>query len=496
MKEKIKKYKPQITIFFVEAVCMILELCSSYLLYPYFGNSNSIWIAIITVILLSNCLGNLLGGRICTKARETRKNYSGTIFFLIAAGISLILGLNEAVIYFVQKLPLSNNVGAFLCSLILFLPCEMLLGTIPPQIMYHESEKKDYNAKKTGLIYALSTMGGLFGTAFGGFVLIPHIGCKYIIILCIAVILVFAFIYEPKFWKKTKNVVCLIVSIGVVFTMATYKQSSNWLNEDYGNIKVDSQYNRIIVQNGYNGKDKVRDMLMASGYESSTYLEKDKRNDLIFEYFKTLDSNVYKDKTITSNNSLMIGGAAYQFPKYLISHYKDKKIDVVEIDETVTELAKKYFFLQDCIDEFDPKGERLKLYNADGRIFLNDAPKYDVILNDAFSGNSPIATLSTTEFIKTVKSKLNKDGIYAINVISSMEGDSKRFLCSECNTLSQQFKNVYIIPASKTNDNGLLNFLVIATDSELQFKDAVNIDYSDGLILTDDYCPVEYLSRK
>ena len=77
-----------------------------------------------------------------------------------------------------------------------------------------------------------------------------------------------------------------------------------------------------------------------------------------------------------------------------------------------------------------------------------------------------------------------------------MEGDGKRFLCSESNTLSQQFKNVYIIPASKTNENGLLNFLVIATDNELQFKDAVNIDYSDGLILTDDYCPVEYLSRK
>lgn len=487
-----------ITIFFVEAVCMILELCSSYILYPYFGNSNAIWTAIITVILLSNCLGNLLGGKICDKAKETGENYSGTVFFLITAGISLILGLNELIIYLIQKLPVSNSVGAFICSLILFLPCELLLGTIPPQIMYHESEKAGYTAKKTGLVYALSTMGGLFGTVLGGFVLIPHIGCKYIMIVCMSITLIFAIIYEPKFWKKTKNVVCFILALAVTLVTFTYKSDMNGLNQDYGNIKIDSKYNRIIIQNGYLEDEKVRDMIMASGYESSTYLDKDKRNELVFDYLKTLDYSIYQNKTIKSDSSMMIGGAAYQFPKYLISHYTDKKIDVVEIDEVVTELAKKHFFLQDCIDEFDPKENRIGLYNADGRVFLNESSiKYDIIINDAFSGNSPIATLSTKEFIQTVKGHLNNKGIYAMNIISTVEGDSQRFLCSECNTLSEYFKNIYIIKcvANKKN-NETQNFIVIATDGNYNFSNEVSIDYSNGVILTDDFCPVEYLNQK
>lgn len=497
--KKIRNYDNfnRIVIFVVEAVCMILELCSSYLLYPYFGNSNTIWTAIITVILLSNCMGNLLGGKIHEKAQRNQTNYTSLIFFCIALCISLILGLNESVIYLVREfLPFSNNVNAFICSFALFMPCELLLGTIPPQIMYHESEKDGYNASKTGIVYALSTMGGLFGTVLSGFVLIPLMGCKNIIIICVAVTLVLAIIFDTRFWKKTKSVICLLISVGISFAMLTYKEPFDWEKEDYGNLKVDSQYNRIIVQNDFIDNDKVRKMLMASGYESATYLEPGKRNELIFDYLKKLDETVYQNENIKSNTSLMIGGAAYQYPKYLLSHYASKKMDVVEIDEVVTKLAKEYFFLQDCIDKYDPNGERLKLINNDGRVFLEKAGKYDVIFNDAFAGDSPVTTLCTKEFIQTVKSKLNSGGVYAMNIISTRTGDDERFLCAECNTLSQVFVNVYILPCEEVNPQARQNFIVIATDKKLDFPNELNIDFSKGLVLTDDYSPVEYLYRK
>lgn len=485
--------KSRLTIFFVEAICMILELCSSYLLYPYFGNSNAIWISIITVILLSNCLGNILGGYLCNKSN---KNYTGTIFFLTSAFITFILGFNEVVVSIIQKLPFENNINTLICSLVLFLPAELLLGTIPPQVMYKETTEDNYNAEKTGLVYALSTMGGLFGTVFGGFILVPYIGCKYIIIICAIMVLIFAFVYEHKFYKKTTCVISLITIIGIIFSSIAYKEE-NWLNKDFSSYKVDSQYNRIIIRNRIENGEKIRDMIMASGYESATYLDEDKRNELIFEYLKDLNITFYENELINSDKSLMIGGAAYQFPKYLLSHYHNKSIDVIELDKTVTELAKKYFFLQDCIDEFDPELKRLGLYNDDGREFLKKSNnKYNLIINDAFSGKSPIATLSSVEFMKIVKSRLESDGIYIMNIISTKSGNSKRFLLSEAKTLSTIFKNVYIIDCRPDlEDEKERNLILIGTDNTYDFKDTVNLDFSQGIVLTDDYCPVDYLTN-
>ena len=49
----IKKYRFEVIIFLVEAVCMILELVASRVLSPYFGNSNIVWTSVIAIILLS-----------------------------------------------------------------------------------------------------------------------------------------------------------------------------------------------------------------------------------------------------------------------------------------------------------------------------------------------------------------------------------------------------------------------------------------------------------
>ena len=88
-------------------------------------------------------------------------------------------------------------------------------------------------------------------------------------------------------------------------------------------------------------------------------------------------------KFLDVKNSAMIGGAAYQYPKYYISHFLDKKMDVIEIDPVSTKIAREYFYLDDLIAEYGDT--RLGLYNEDGRVFLSRCEqKYDAILNDAF----------------------------------------------------------------------------------------------------------------
>ncbi|MBQ5944856.1 hypothetical protein IJL65_00125 [bacterium] len=86
-------------------------------------------------------------------------------------------------------------------------------------------------------------------------------------------------------------------------------------------------------------------------------------------------------------------------------------MDVVEIDSKITEIARKYFYLDKLIKDFNlEKNQRLTLMNEDGRTYLNNNDKhYDAILNDAFSGDNPAKTLTTLENIKNIKKSLTKN---------------------------------------------------------------------------------------
>lgn len=60
-----KKYRIEIILFVVEAVCMILELVASRILSPYFGSSNLVWTSVIGIILASRKYRELFGWYCC-----------------------------------------------------------------------------------------------------------------------------------------------------------------------------------------------------------------------------------------------------------------------------------------------------------------------------------------------------------------------------------------------------------------------------------------------
>ena len=88
MLEKIRNQKYKVFIFIVEAICMILELCASRVLSPYFGNSNIVWTSVIGIILLSSSIGNYIGGKIADK--QGLKNNLKTILLFSAFFVFVI----------------------------------------------------------------------------------------------------------------------------------------------------------------------------------------------------------------------------------------------------------------------------------------------------------------------------------------------------------------------------------------------------------------------
>lgn len=473
----------KLTIFFTEVICMVLEICASYLFSPYFGSSNAVWTGIIGVILLSNSIGNYIGGRL---AQNKEKDYLAFVL-LLASVFTFALGVLNDIVCLLTLTSISNNtLSSLAASFILLLPAEVCLGTIPPQIMTRTTDKSN---KSIGLIYMLSTIGGLAGTFIGGFILVPRIGVNIIVVICGIILFIFGF--TVKFDKKAVIATIAAICLACMDLFMMISSNNNVFVLDGMSI-YDSEYNRIMIgETEFDDGRNIRFMEMAQGFESATYTDEDMRYEMVFDYIKSFDDALnIGDAHRTS--TLMIGGAAYQYPKYVISHYPDVSMDVVEIDAKVTELAKEYFYLQDCIDEYDPSGERLGLITEDAKVYIKDCDKkYDVIYNDAFSGTVPVRTLTTLESVKEFKSLLNEDGIYVINILGDIDKDNAAFLKAECNTLAQAFMYVYVVECDRQSE-GLLNYRVIATDTSLP-TDSIEFDYSDGVILTDNYCPIDSL---
>ena len=267
-------------------------------------------------------------------------------------------------------------------------------------------------------------------------------------------------------------------------------------------MDIDTEYSRIWIYNTEQ-KDtgrKVKIFGINNDNHSAMFLDGD---ELVNEYSKYYHlANHFNPEFKTA---LMIGGAGYSYPKDYLKQYPQAFMDVVEIDPKVTELAKKYFKLEN--------NERLKIYHEDARVFLNKTEnKYDVIFGDAFGSRYSIPyQLTTLETVKRKYDILNDNGLVILNIISSISGDKGKFLRAEYATYKKIFPQVYIFPVNYENDGEKVqNIILVALKSDkqifLESQDSILNGYLQHLwkkdiiidmpILTDDYAPVDYYINK
>jgi spermidine synthase len=131
---------------------------------------------------------------------------------------------------------------------------------------------------------------------------------------------------------------------------------------------------------------------------------------LYFEYCKvSLVSLAFLEREPAS--ALFVGLGAGSLPRYLSSHYPHARIDVVEVDPDVCDVARRFF----CFAET----ENMKVHVDDGRSFLRGAGrKYDIIFLDAYQVSSIPYHLSTVEFMQEVNGRLGEGGAVAANIVA------------------------------------------------------------------------------
>ena len=493
-----KKYRFEIIIFIVDAIVMILELIASRLLSPYFWNSNIVRTSVIWIILLSSSLWSYLGGKVADNKHKERS--LKIILIWTALFIFLIPFVQKYVLTSIASSVSSIKLWAILSTILIFFIPSFCMGTVNPIILKLRLENLHTAGEVAGKISAIWTIWAIIWTFLWGFVLVPNFWSNNIIFVLTIILLVTVFFVNCNI-KEKSNIFVIIMAI-ISYLAFVWFSTWNLAKEDYilswiknTIISYDTEYWSVRIYNTSRRWENVRILNIDWWFESATFTDEWKEYELVFDYTKYYDKMF--NANIDINNVLLIWWWGYSYPKYYISHYEWKKMTVVEIDKKITEIAKKYFYLDKLIKEFDlENNKRLNLINEDWRTYLNDNNiEYDTILNDAFSGDNPAKTLTTLENIKNIKKSLKKNWVYLTNIISSLEWEKSKFIRAEVNTLQKVFNNVYIIPCYSNNylyDSQ--NIMVIASDDELTLEGTYNLVLDENeIVITDDYCPIDSL---
>jgi spermidine synthase len=490
----LKKYFLEIVVFLCGAVVMIYEIAGSRVLGPYLGTSVFIWTSLIGIILGSLSLGYWLGGRLA----DRKPTYSALAWIIFAAAvlIGLTTLIKESFLIYLPRIISGLKWQSVTASVFLFAPASVFLGMVSPYAVKLKIKALQTSGATVGRLYAISTVGSIAGTFAAGFILIPAMGTTNILIsitILLALISITLFIPERKTTEGLPSLFLVIITC--YFFFASQSKARSYIDED-------TQYSRVWI---YNSTDQatgkaIKFMRINNESSSAMFLDSD---ELVFDYAKYY--RLAEHFTPGFKSALILGGAAFSYPKYFLKKYPEATIDVVEIDPELTLMAREHFRLKD-----DP---RMRIFHEDARIFMNRAEdKYDVIYGDAYNSLYTIPWhLTTREAAQKFIEMLNDGGCVVLNIISSLEGNASLFLQAELATYKDVFPQVFVFAVMDPGNLPMVqSTLLIALKSDVipswESEDAELTAYlqhevtelisSDLPVLTDEFAPVDYYTNK
>lgn len=226
---------------------------------------------------------------------------------------------------------------------------------------------------------------------------------------------------------------------------------------------VDSQssrYNHRILICSSGSKIRMRFNDMSSGIQSE--IDLNRINYPIINYIQLmLVSLVYFPLNLNSKEILIIGLGGGVLPRTLRSLFPNCSITIVEIDEIVYELAKKYFFFQE--------DSQMQVKICDGRSYLtelNEEIRFDVIFVDAYDSNNSLPFhMKTEEFFVLLRNHVKNEGGFIIwNLVSIYQS----FL-NISQTIQSVFNSNHLIEFRTTNR--LNRIVVVSTFANVYFQE-------------------------
>ena len=477
------------------AAIMIVEILGAKMLSPFIGMSHFVWTAQIAVTLVALSVGYYVGGRLSDRTQ----NLSSLYWALVGAAIYLSLSVLICRPVAFWCLDFNLPVGSLLASLFLFFVPLALMATTGPFLIRILTSSVTGVGGNMGRLTAVSTLGSFGGTILIGYLMIPFLPNSVTMYLTAGVLLVTAAGYFVVFHRRVPVplvVVCALVGLGgwgVQLGLHPKKQAFAEQfsgNSNFGQLQVfDLKPNP--ARSTYPLRLYLNDFLVQNTYDTER-----KQSEATFTYMLSGLARAYRTNL---NDVLCIGMGVGIVPMDFAR--SGAHVDVVEINPAVVPVARKYF---DC----DPS--LLNLTIDDGRHYLNRCSKqYDAIVLDAFLGDSSPSHLLTREAFQAMHRVLRTNGILTINIFGHLETDRDFLTASLKNTLRTVFRNVAIHTSDESSQ-----FFFAASDMDPMkfarnpdlsvihpivrdpvahgFRTVVDTYPDHGMVLTDNYNPVEF----
>ncbi len=473
------------------ASVLAVELIGTRIIAPFYGASLYLWSALISVTLAALSCGYAIGGRWADRGASLGRFCA--IIGMAGLWIAVIPWLRIPVFAAAGTMGLRAAVLAI--AFVLFFPPLALLGMVSPYAIRLKASSLDVVGRTAGDLYAVSTIASVAAAVATGFFLIPNIGVTRLVFLT-GVLLIATALAGLAIRRRRTAAIALLVLAVIAWKPGFRAASGQMADPGKGLIAVvQSAYAEIRVIDLDGFRYMLIDGSMHTGADPATW-------NSCFSYVNVLDIPRWFFER--PGEMLLVGLGGGSVAK---SYVRDGwRVDVVEIDPVVAQVAREYFGLEDA---------EARVYEMDGRQFLLTHDKtWDIIIMDAFGSSSIPFHLVTAEAFELVRSRLSPGGVLAMNV--QAVGWHDEIVASMAATVSRQFEHVTVLPIAEPPDR-LGNLVLLASNRELDLEkelppppdrfsaeyDRVHAwdnrfqaDVSGVPVLTDDLNPIDVWSER
>lgn len=469
---------------------LIVEILGAKMLAPYMGTSHFVWTAQIAVTLLSLAMGYWLGGALADRSPDLHRLY----VCVLSAGLYLSITVvsTERVAYACFRFPLS--VGSIVASFFLFFVPLTLLATVVPFLIRALSASLDGLGRLAGKLSAISTIGSVAGTLLIGHVFVPLFPNSLTMLLLSGSLSLLSICYFVFFARSRIHIATTCIAAAIATLIAAEAVRAESRRQPRNNRELFRQNTpfgelRVWQNITSNVRFYATDLVVQNEYDPAR-----KQSIDTFTYALPGLAALYRRQLRdVLCIGMGIGSIATRFA------HAGARVDVMEINPVVPEVAARFF-------DFEPAHANVVI--GDGRQLLVASRKqYDVVILDAFLGETPPLHLMTSEVFALVKEHLKPGGLLVVNAFGNPDDGRGFTVASLYRTMRTRFSN------ARVHHAGGPNTFLLASDAPLvpvappdfsdihpfalaTYKHAIehqlSFSLTEGMVLRDDYNPADY----
>jgi spermidine synthase len=271
-----------------------------------------------------------------------------------------------------------------------------MLGAVSPWAIRLRLQSVEDSGEVAGRMYAISTVGSLFGTFTSSLLLIPLVGTQRTFLTYALVLAAVAAAGLPRRWLTGPLALAVLLAVPPGTVKAA--PSGRVLHE----AETEYQYARVVQsRDGERRLELNEGQAIHSVWRADTVLTGNYWDAFLVDPLAALGRPPRRLAILGTGGGTTARAYQHYFPA--------TTVDAVEIDGELLDIGRRWFGLR--------PGPRLRLHAQDARPFLRGAGGgYDAIFVDAYRQPYIPFYLTTKEFFALVHDRLAPGGVVAINI--------------------------------------------------------------------------------